>query len=95
MSTDHDKEVITSLEGQSFEEAFSHLEETVQALEQGGLTLEEATHLYQKGVELARVCNQLLEKAELKVTQLKTAYADYLSDRPADYLASPPPEAEE
>ena len=79
----------------SFEEAFSRLEQRVQALEQGGLTLEEATRLYQEGVDLSKLCNQLLESAELKVSQLKTAYADYVSDRSADCLASSPSQAEE
>ena len=58
----------------SFEEAFARLEQTVQALEQGGLSLEEATRLYEEGMRLARLCNQMLTAAELRVTQLRNAY---------------------
>ena len=63
----------------SFEEAFNRLGETVQALESGGLTLDAATDLYEKGMSLVRVCNRLLSNAELKVTQLNDAYSSYLA----------------
>ncbi|MBM3925787.1 MAG: exodeoxyribonuclease VII small subunit [SAR202 cluster bacterium] len=55
----------------SFEEAFRKLEETAQALEQGSLSLSDATTLYEQGMRLAQVCNDLLTRAELKITQLK------------------------
>jgi exodeoxyribonuclease VII small subunit len=55
----------------SFEDAFRKLEETAQALEQGSLSLSEATSLYEQGMKLAQLCNELLTKAELKITQLK------------------------
>ncbi len=55
----------------SFEDAFRKLEETAQALEQGSLSLSEATNLYEQGMKLAQVCNELLTKAELKITRLK------------------------
>ncbi len=58
----------------SFEEAFARLEKTVQALEQGGMPLEEATRLYEEGMLLAKQCNQLLAATELKVTRLRNAY---------------------
>ena len=60
-----------SQEAPSFEEAYARLAETVHALETGGLTLEEATGLYEEGMRLVQVCNQLLSKAELRVTQLR------------------------
>ena len=68
----------------SFEEAFDRLGETVQALEEGGLTLEAATDLYEEGMRLVQLCNRLLSAAELKVTQLKDAYSDYLDHRPPE-----------
>ena len=76
-----------SLEALSFEEAFSRLGETVQALESGGLTLEAATNLYEEGMRLVQLCNRSLSTAELKVTQLKDVYSEY--------IASQPPEEEE
>lgn len=59
----------------SFEDAFQRLSETVEALETGGLTLAEATARYEEGMSLVKGCNQLLSETELKVTQLKDAYA--------------------
>jgi exodeoxyribonuclease VII small subunit len=54
----------------SFEEAYSELEATVQRLEQGDLTLEEAITLYEQGMRLAQHCNDALDTAELQVQQL-------------------------
>ena len=53
-----------------FEEAFEELETTVQRLEAGDLTLEEAIALYERGMGLARLCNEALDAAELQVQQL-------------------------
>ena len=59
-------------EGLSFEEAFQELEETVSRLEAGGLSLDDALALYERGQELAVLCGTLLDEAELKITQLDT-----------------------
>ncbi|GAG26076.1 unnamed protein product, partial [marine sediment metagenome] len=58
----------------SFEEALSRLDKIVQALEAGGLKLEEALALFEEGMELAKICNERLNSAELKISQLQTAY---------------------
>ena len=68
----------------SFEEAFRRLEETAASLEDGGLTLEEATARFQEGMDLVRHCNQLLGNAELKITELKDSYAASLSGDETD-----------
>ena len=62
----------------SFEEAYTSLEETVRALEEGGLSLAEATRLYEEGTRLARICNELLSSAELRITRLQTAYGEQM-----------------
>ena len=59
-----------SLEGLSFEDAFGELETTVQRLEEGELTLEEAIALYERGMGLARRCGEALDAAELQMQQL-------------------------
>lgn len=59
----------------TFEEAFARLEQTVQALEQGGLSLDDATRMYEEGMRLAQLCNQMLSATELKVAQLRNAFA--------------------
>ena len=58
------------LEKLSFEAAFGELEVTVQRLETGELTLEEAIALYERGMRLARRCSEALDAAELQVRQL-------------------------
>jgi exodeoxyribonuclease VII small subunit len=58
------------IEDMSFEEAYSKLEETSAKLEKGNLSLEESLALYEEGVALSKRCEELLEKAELRVTQL-------------------------
>jgi exodeoxyribonuclease VII small subunit len=54
----------------SFEQAFRDLENTVQRLEGGDLSLEEAIALYEQGMRLAQRCNEALDAAELRVEQL-------------------------
>jgi len=54
----------------SFEIAFKELEETVRKLEAGSLTLEEAMALFERGTELAALCSQQLDQAELRVRKL-------------------------
>ena len=56
----------------SFEQAFRDLETTVQRLEAGDLTLEEAIALYEQGMRLAQRCNDALDAAELPVEQLES-----------------------
>ncbi|MDP6494061.1 MAG: exodeoxyribonuclease VII small subunit [Dehalococcoidia bacterium] len=62
----------------SFEEAYSGLEETVRALEEGGLSLAEATHLFEEGMRLARLCNEHLSFTELRITRLQTAFGEQM-----------------
>ena len=69
----------------TFESAYLRLEQTVQALESGGLTLDEATNLYAEGARLARVCNELLSSAELRITRLQTSLGEqmrFIQDAP-------------
>jgi exodeoxyribonuclease VII small subunit len=63
------------LKAKSFEEAFSELEAAVAALQDGQMPLERALHYYEEGMKLAQHCNELLEKAELRVQQLRVTDA--------------------
>jgi exodeoxyribonuclease VII small subunit len=58
------------LEGLTFEEAFGELEATVQRLEMGNLTLDEAIAVYQRGMSLAQRCSAALDAAELQIEEL-------------------------
>jgi exodeoxyribonuclease VII small subunit len=57
----------------SFEQAYDQLEEMVQQLESGDLSLDRAMTLFEQGMKLAERCNSQLDEAELKVTRLATA----------------------
>ena len=54
----------------TFEQAFGELEMTVQRLEAGDLTLEEAIALYERGMRLAQRCSNALDAAELQTQTL-------------------------
>ncbi len=58
----------------SFEEALKRLEKIVHALQGGGLTLEQAIALFEDGMGLAKTCNERLNAAELKITQLQADF---------------------
>lgn len=64
-------------ENLSFEEAFAELEEVVQQLEAGDLTLDQAMALFERGMALATQCNARLDAAELRVQQLLPAVGEY------------------
>ena len=58
----------------SFEDSFHRLSEMAEQLEAGGLTLAEATSRFEEGMKLVQFCNELLNNAELKITELKESY---------------------
>ena len=64
-----------NIEDLSFEDALLKLEETVHALEEGNLSLEESIKLYEVGMELTRVCTDRLAKAKLKITEIQKSYS--------------------
>ncbi len=59
------------MEALTFEQAFEQLEAAVEALQDGQMPLERALNYYEEGMKLAQHCNELLEKAELRVQQLR------------------------
>ena len=48
----------------AFDEAMLQLENIVRQLEQGDVPLENAIELYQKGMELSKLCSEKLQSAE-------------------------------
>ena len=68
---------MSEVEDLSFEQAFAELEEVIQQLEEGDLTLDEAMALFERGVALASQCNTQLDAAELRVQQLVPAEGEY------------------
>jgi len=53
-----------------FEEALEALEQVVERLESGELSLEESLAAFEQGVRLVQFCNQKLNEAEKKVELL-------------------------
>ncbi|MCD6520952.1 MAG: exodeoxyribonuclease VII small subunit [Anaerolineae bacterium] len=70
-----DKERIESL---SFEDSYARLEEVIQKLEAGNLSLEESIALYEEGMQLAEHCGRKLDDAQLRVTKLLSDVAEEL-----------------
>ena len=56
---------------QPFEDLYRQLEEKVSLLEQGGLSLDDSLTAYEDAVSLAQRCQQLLDRAELRITRLR------------------------
>lgn len=54
----------------TFEEAINELEKTVNELEKEKLTLEDSVKKFEKGMELSKYCNELLDKAERDISIL-------------------------
>ena len=55
------------LENLSFEESLTELDQIVQNLEQGELSLEESMALFERGLGLSKVSQEKLQAAEQKV----------------------------
>mgnify|MGYP005806179439 FL=1 len=53
-----------------FEESISRLEQTVQALENGDIDLDESLKLFEEGIKLTKNCQKMLDDAEKKVSVL-------------------------
>ncbi|HEU0229038.1 MAG TPA: exodeoxyribonuclease VII small subunit [Burkholderiaceae bacterium] len=65
---------------QDFETALARLEGLVAQMEDGSLPLEQSLAAYQKGVELARICQRRLDAAEQQVRVLQEALLVPLND---------------
>lgn len=69
-----------------FEQSVSELESIVKQLEKGELSLEESLKQFEKGIHLARRCQEILNQAEQKIQVLTTN--DSHLDASADDLSS-------
>ena len=54
----------------TYEAAFGELQDIIEALEGEQSSLDDATSLYERGQALVKRCQELLDRAELKVRQL-------------------------
>ena len=54
----------------NFEQSLKRLEEIVETLEQGEITLDDVMKLYEEGVAISKRCLEQLSQAELKLKRL-------------------------
>ncbi|MCD8036161.1 MAG: exodeoxyribonuclease VII small subunit [Clostridiales bacterium] len=66
----------------SFEEALIRLEEIVNTMEEGELSLDDTVKLYKEGVELAALCGGKLDDAKQQVTLLSAELDGQLTEKP-------------
>jgi exodeoxyribonuclease VII small subunit len=62
--------LMTDQPALNFEDALKKLEDIVQKLERGELSLEESLTCYEEGIRLSRLCHVKLEEAERKIEML-------------------------
>ena len=55
----------------SYEKAREELTKVVEQLESGSATLEESLKLWERGEELAKICQDLLDGAKSKIENIK------------------------
>ena len=67
-----------------FEEALQKLESIVETMEAGDLPLETLIARYEEGTRLAKVCQEKLAEAEVKIQQLDKNAAGEMKLKPLD-----------
>jgi len=67
---------VTDPASPSYEAARDELAEVVRALEAGGTTLEESLKLWERGEELARICQEWLDGAKARLDAALAARED-------------------
>lgn len=72
----------TAKTGVPFEEALKKLETIVEAMESDDLPLETLLAKYEEGTKLARLCQDKLAEAELKIQQLEKSASGELKLKP-------------
>ena len=65
-------------EAPDFEALYGRLEQVVQQLEAGNLSLEESVALYEEGMRVAQQCQSLLAQVEQRIETLREAFDDGL-----------------
>ncbi|HOS68663.1 MAG TPA: exodeoxyribonuclease VII small subunit [Bacillota bacterium] len=64
----------------SFEQALKRLEEIVETLEAGNISLEESIKIYQEGIALSKLCSGKLEEAEGKVMAIMNRGSEQMEE---------------
>ncbi len=74
----------------SLEQSLKRLEEIVEKMERGDVSLDDAVNLYEEGIQISKECAEKLRAAELKIKKLsKGIEGEFIPDQPdKDVLAS-------
>ena len=65
----------------NFEKSLKQLENLVEKLEKGELSLEESLKQFEEGIKLTRECRQALKNAEQKISVLSNKNGDWIEKR--------------
>ena len=76
-------ETLSEIENFSFEDAMKELETLVRKLEEGRVPLKEAITAYERGTNLRKHNEKLLEEARLKIEQISQDTVGVLSTHPS------------
>ncbi len=57
-------------EEMKFEDALRRLEEVVEEMEKGEMTLDEMVKKFEEGIKLFKICKEKLERAEARIEEL-------------------------
>jgi len=68
----------------TFEKALNKLEQIVQELEKGDLSLEKSLEKFEAGVKLSRLCSTKLDETEKKVMLLMDTEDGLIAEQPFD-----------
>ena len=66
----------------SFEKSLKQLEQIVQDLESGDLTLEKAMKKFEEGVKLSKFCSEKLDETEKKISVLLRDQKGDITEKP-------------
>lgn len=81
-------EAPTLVSTDTFEENLQKLEDVVRVLEEGKLPLGESLALYEEGIDAYRRCQDLLERADVKVKKLVETLEGELKEEPLEHAES-------
>ncbi len=70
----------------SFETTMAELEKIIHELENGQVPLEKAVEYYEKGIKLKQSCENILEKAKMKISKVETLSDGKMQIVDAEYL---------
>ena len=74
----------------TFEQSIKQLEQIVQELETGDLPLEKALKKFEDGVQLSRLCTEMLDETEQKVSILLKDQSGEVIEKPFVSDRNPP-----